>query len=279
MVAKNRLFRRGVVIFFRQRCPGHASELAYATLLSIAPLLMVSWAISHHVALFHHVATRAQALVLNSLVADSAKAVIDYLQGVTRQVVSLSLPTMCVLFGVCLLMIHNAQHVFNAIWGIPHERHWVSTILIYALFMFLAPLFMCLLLLIGYYVLSIPLLEKGPGVWLLTRPLLFLTPIFTAFTLFTLMNRLLPHQDVPWRAACLGGAVTTILFHMAKFGFSFYVDHISSYRMIYGTVALLPIFLVWLYVSWLVILLGAVITRVVAEYVDVDSQGDRDGQQ
>jgi membrane protein len=77
---------------------------------------------------------------------------------------------------------------------------------------------------------------------------------------FFLMYRIVPHRSVPWRLALFGGVVAAILFEAAKELFAAYVRYVPTYNVIYGTFALVPIFLIWVYVSWLVVLFGAELT-------------------
>jgi membrane protein len=81
---------------------------------------------------------------------------------------------------------------------------------------------------------------------------------------FFLLYRIIPHRHVPWRHALLGGAVAAFLFESAKQIFSYYVHAAPTYNLVYGAFAAVPLFLIWIYLSWLVILLGAEITAAAA---------------
>ena len=85
--------------------------------------------------------------------------------------------------------------------------------------------------------------------------------------ILTLIYALVPVRRVPWRAALVGGMLAAIAFDIAKSGFAFYIKHAPTYEIIYGTIAALPIFLIWVYLSWMIVLVGAAISATLAESV------------
>jgi membrane protein len=90
--------------------------------------------------------------------------------------------------------------------------------------------------------------------------LLRIVPVTVTTIAFFLIYRILPHRHVPWRHALLGAAVAAVLFESGKDLFTLYVSFAPTYSVVYGTFAAVPIFLVWVYLSWLVVLLGAELT-------------------
>jgi membrane protein len=88
--------------------------------------------------------------------------------------------------------------------------------------------------------------------------------VATSALAFFLLYRIIPHRRVPWRHAALGGLVAGVLFEVAKQLFAFYVQASPTYNMVYGALAAVPLFLVWVYLSWLVVLFGAELTAAAA---------------
>src|SRR5207253_10563476 len=84
-------------------------------------------------------------------------------------------------------------------------------------------------------------------------------PVVLSALAFALMYTAVPNAYVAWRDAIIAGLIAAVAFELAKRGFGYFVTHIPTYTAVYGTFAALPIFLVWIYVSWLVTLLGATI--------------------
>jgi membrane protein len=102
-----------------------------------------------------------------------------------------------------------------------------------------------------------PLFSDGETVMLLRTRLLSLMPVMISTCAFTLLYALVPNRPVPLRHAIAGGVVAALLFELAKRGFALYVTAFPTYQTIYGALAAVPIFLIWIYLSWTVTLLGA----------------------
>ena len=86
--------------------------------------------------------------------------------------------------------------------------------------------------------------------------------------MLTLIYALVPVRRVPWRAAVAGGVLAALAFDLAKSGFAFYIKHVPTYQIIYGAIAALPLFLIWIYLSWMILLVGAAISATLADWVD-----------
>jgi membrane protein len=91
----------------------------------------------------------------------------------------------------------------------------------------------------------------------LSQRALRLLPNLVELSLFTVAYWQIPHRTVPFRFALMGGLFATVLFEVAKHGFAAYLLRVPTYETVYGTLAAVPIFLIWLYLSWVVVLLGA----------------------
>jgi membrane protein len=85
---------------------------------------------------------------------------------------------------------------------------------------------------------------------------------------FTFVYAVVPARRVPFRLALVGGALAALAFEIAKHGFTFYITHVQTYQLVYGALAALPLFLVWIYLSWVIVLVGAAITATLAEGAD-----------
>ena len=109
------------------------------------------------------------------------------------------------------------------------------------------------------YVVSLPLYTNAMLEKLMSKEILFILANVLNIILFTGLNWVLPAVRVPFRAALIAGIVTDILFEIAKYGFSIYIYHVATYRLLYGALATVPVFLIWLYVSWITILFGTLI--------------------
>ncbi len=161
---------------------------------------------------------------------------------------------------IAFVLFSTLERTFNRIWRVVRRR---SVIVQFTMFYTLATLGPLLLL----FSLATPLLA-GVTVFLAS-------PLILSIAGLTLLNRFLPFTQVRWRAAVIGGTVSAVLLELAKVGFGFYATRfaLATYEGVYGSLAILPILVVWSYVSWMVILLGAEVTYAVHGHRAIALQG------
>ncbi len=163
-----------------------------------------------------------------------------------------------------VLLVATIEREINAIWGAREPRSIIRRVFVYAIGITAGPL------LIGAAVYSTTwLLEASVAqVPFATQAVTLLAvPVAIAITTlaFTLLYVLLPVRRVPLKAAFYGGLFAALGFEIAKYGFGFYIKAVPTYQTVYGALAVLPLFLVWVYVSWVVVLVGAAIAATLAE--------------
>jgi membrane protein len=165
------------------------------------------------------------------------------------------------------LLVVQVDQEINAIWGMAREPRSVGRrILIYALAFTAGPAFIGAAIYYMNWVIEHAIVTTSLGVEALTvlsGPAALV--IDTAG--FTLLYVLVPAYRVPLRLAFIGGLLAAIAFELAKYGFRFYITHFSTYQLVYGPLAVLPLFLLWIYVSWIIVLVGAAVTATLAETV------------
>ena len=122
-------------------------------------------------------------------------------------------------------------------------------------------------MLVSSYLATLPFLAD---IAFLEKPFVYLLPYLVAFLIFTFFNWALPSCKVPLRNAAWAGLFTTILFEVIKYLFSLYMSYFPTYRLIYGALATIPIFLLWIYTSWVIILLGALVCQIITQGVPAE---------
>jgi membrane protein len=120
------------------------------------------------------------------------------------------------------------------------------------------PLLVGVSVFLSSYLISLPLFSEVDSS--ARQSLISTLPFTTSAIAFTLFYMLIPNRKVVWRHALIGGVIAAILFGLAKYGFAIYVTHSDVYETVYGTLSTIPLFLIWIYVSWIIVLLGAEIT-------------------
>lgn len=259
----NKIWKFLYLIFVRFRadgCPTRAAALAFTTLLSIVPLLTVSFTVLTAFPVFQELAFRIQTFVINNFVAASAEVVQAHLQAFMQQTSKLSAIGMLFFLITAVLMVFNMEQAFNAIWRAAKQRSFVSAFLMYWAVLTLAPILIGIGIAITTYFVSLPWISAAAKLLGLQKLILISTPYLFTLIAFTLLYVAVPNYKVKFRFALIGGIVASILFELAKQGFVLYIIHFSVYRLLYGAMAAVPIFLVWIYLSWLIILFGAVVS-------------------
>ena len=260
-----RFFRLVISRFRADGCTTRASALAFATLLSIVPLLTVSFSLLTAFPVFQVFALKIQNFVFDNFVPTSAAVLQQYLQDIVRQTSKLSAISMCFLIATAVLMVFNMEQAFNTIWHAKKQRGFLSAFLMYWAVLTLAPILIGIGLVISTYIISLPLISVAANLLGLKKLLFYTTPYLSTLVAFTLLYLAVPNRKVLFRYALAGGAVATLLFELAKEGFVFYITRFSIYKLVYGALATIPIFLVWIYLSWLIILFGAVVSATLEE--------------
>lgn len=248
-------------------CFSRAGSLAYATLLSLVPLMTVSFLIFTALPIFQEFALKIQNFVINNFVAASAEIVQQHLTKFVAHTSRLSAIGMIFLAATAVLMIFNLEQAFNAIWRAAKPRSLVSAFLMYWAVLTLSPLLIGIGLFLTTYLFSLPLISEAAQFLGLNKLFLILTPYVSTLIAFTLVYLAVPNCKVRFKDALIGGIVAMTLFELAKQGFVLYITHFSVYQLLYGALAAVPIFLVWIYLCWLITLFGAVVCATLGEKV------------
>ncbi len=166
-----------------------------------------------------------------------------------------------------LMLMASIERVFNDIWHIRKHRkihyRWLS----YWAILTLAPLLIAGSFAISSYLLARTIETGQPAITTFHFAFLKLLPWLLELGVFMLLYIVVPNRPINWRHALAGAVVAMGLFEIAKFGFTYFIVHFSTYQLVYGAVAALPIFLVWLYITWSIVLFGAVITAIIPEWL------------
>lgn len=247
-----RLLRR----FFADRVPQSAAALTYTTLFAVVPMMTVTFVMLSAVPAFRELGEPIQAFIFRNLLPSAGEQVVGYLQGFSSQARELTWIGIGVLLGSALLTLYTIESAFNQIWRVRRARRGVSSFLLYWAILSLGPLLLGAGFAASAYITSLRLLS-GPEALPGATTLLGLVPLFSAIAAFTLLYAAVPNTRVPLRHALIGGCFAALLFESAKALFSLYVRLFPGYQLIYGAFAAVPLFLLWIYLTWLIVLLGA----------------------
>lgn len=239
-----------------------AAALAYTTLFSAVPLAVMGIGIMSAFPVFKEYSDKVQTFVFSHFVATSADTIRAYLQNFADKAAGLSVSSVVFILIAAVTLIFTMESALNAIWKVETRRHGVTAFLIYWAVLTLLPILAGTGIALTAYLSTLPYL-KGAAQTLSDASLfLAILPLFLSWASFATLYVALPNTHVRFRDAAAGALVAAVLFEIAKRGFAYYVTNFSTYEFIYGAVATIPVLLFWIYVSWLIILFGAVVAYV-----------------
>lgn len=238
----------------------NAAALTYTTLFAVVPLMTVSYSMLAAVPNFRGVGEQMQSWIFENFVPATGMVVQEYLSTFATQAQKLTVIGIVFLVITSIMMMKNIEAAFNRIWRVTEPRKGLSSFLLYWAVLSLGPILIGLGLLLTSYIASLPFITSATEVVGRARLLSLLPPIFSALA-FMLLYAAVPNCRVPLLSAAIGGVFAAVLFELAKRGFALFVTQFPSYELIYGAFAAVPMFLVWIFISWTIILLGAELTR------------------
>ena len=242
-----------------------ASSLTFTTVLALVPLFAVGLAVFAAFPMFGKFQDTIQRWLIESLVPESiARQVLSYLTQFSRKASRLgSVGLVAVLLSAVFLMV-TIERTLGQIWGLQRQRPFAQRVLLYWSSITLGPLFLGASLAITSYVVT----ASSDVVNVLPGSIRWLLDSFEFLLLIACVSGLyfyVPYTRVRWRHAITAGFLVAGALELAKKGMAFYLLQVPTYSLIYGAFAALPILLVWIYVTWLLVLLGAVLAASLPE--------------
>jgi membrane protein len=262
--------------FSRNRCPVRAASLAYTTLLALVPLLAVIVSITTSMLqkrgeepvsrlieqLVNYIAPALDLEARSTTEATSpggrervVKQLTQFIGNIRTG--ALGITSVLALLFVGISLLRTIEATFNDIWGVTRGRGWVKSIVYYWAAITLGPIFLigAVTLTTGSYLDNTrSALDQVP---FLSSIVFYLLPFVILSLGFAAFYMLMPNTKVHWKAALVGGAIGGSLWQLNNLFNVLYVSRVVTYTNIYGSLAVLPLFLIGLYFSWLIMLLGA----------------------
>lgn len=242
-----------------ERLPQVAGGLTFTTVLAVVPLLTIVFAVFTTFPVFTSFRSALEAYFVQSVMPKAiANTIVNNLAAFAGKATRLSALGAVVLLITSTAMMSMIERAFNQIWRVKRARPLSQRVMIYWALVTLGPLLIGLSLTMTtqVFVATSGMLEPLPY-----AAALFYTVVSVALTTgaFTLLYMWLPNRYVDWRDAVWGGLVAALAIEVAKRAFAVFIKQFPTYAIIYGALAALPLFLLWIYLSWLITLVGALI--------------------
>jgi membrane protein len=247
--------------FFDDRCFESAGALAYTTMFALVPASAVVFAVLSQFPVFTEWSDRLTDFFFANFVPSRAQGVEEYLRKFAIDFRTLSGAGVIALLLSVFITMWNIEQAFNRIWRVPSPRPRLVRFLLYWTLLTLGSLVMVSLLTATSAFLALH--NLGPAN--ITTWLLGYLPVVIEFVSFTLAYWLIPHRTVHVKFALAGAVLSTWLFEVIKWGFGLYLRN-ASFDQLYGQLALIPILLLWIYMAWLMVLLGASLAASLAAF-------------
>lgn len=243
-----------------ERLPQVAGSLAFTTLLSSVPFLAASFALFREFPAFRKLKDALQELLLNRLLpADIAQTVLKYLNQFAYNAKGLNLTGSLLLLVTAVAMLLTVENALNQMWKVKKARPFHKRVGLYLLMLAIGPPVLGLSLWASSYLLAGSMGLVGS----LPRSLAFvfdLGPLLLGVAAMSSLFYFVPNTNVRLRDAVAGGVIASVAFELGKRGFATYLMKVPTYKTLYGAFAVLPMFLLWVYFSWLVTLVTAMTT-------------------
>ena len=253
--------------FGRDRCSENAAALTYMSLFAMVPLLTVLYTMASAIPTFQGLEDQMQDFLFEHLMPETSNEVEGYLAEFSRQAKNLTGPGIVFLVVTAVLMLRNIEKAFNQIWRARENRSPISSFLLYWAVLSLAPVAMGIALGLSTYLSSFSHMLDDYDIFGAKALLLKLSPLVLSSAAFTLLYVAVPNCRVPFKHSIVGGLAAALGFHLAR---SVFTDLVmgSSYTFIYGAFAAVPLFLLWIYISWNVVLMGGILVHSLSAYQD-----------
>lgn len=243
-----------------------AQALSYTTVLSIVPLTTLVFGLFSVFPVFEKWMMAVQTFLYSHFVPASGDVVQKYLNEFASKSAQLTAVGLAFLIVTALMLMATIEQTFNDIWRVPRQRKAMYRFLTYWAILTLGPMLLGLSLSLTSAVVVPASVRDMDVVGVVSAAFLRLLPFLIELAAFVLLYMVVPNVGIKFRHAVMGSLFTAVLFEIAKSGFATMVLKYSSYTFVYGAIAALPVFLIWVYLSWVIILLGAVVVALAPQW-------------
>ena len=245
--------------FHEDRILYYSGYLSYVTLLSMVPLLAVIFSLLSIFPFFEKLKEEVEEFVFRNFVPELGDVLQEQILSFVDNATRMTPFGLIVLLVVALLLLSSIDHTLNQIWRVGKNRGIILSYSIYIVVLISSPVLLGTGLAANSYLVSLGGIEEGSdfsAIKLILSSMHFLG----SFLFFLLLYIVVPHTKVHFWSAVFGALIATLLFELSKSVFALYFIHFPVYQAIYGALAVIPLLFVWVFISWVVVLVGAQIS-------------------
>jgi membrane protein len=242
--------------FLEEHCPQTAGALAFTSLFALVPLIAVVLSILAAFPVFAQWRDKISGFIFANFLPATGDVVQTYFTRFADNASKATAVGILVLVFSAVSLMLSIEDAFNRIWRVTIARKAAARFAMYWTVLTLGPLLLVAVLASTSYVFALPLLDDAN---VLKTQLVGWLPFLIQWAVLTAAYVLIPNCQVRIRHAAVGAVLTALAFEAAKYTFAAYVAR-ASYQEIYGALSIVPIFIFWIYLSWILVLLGASLT-------------------
>lgn len=267
---KPRLMRDFLILLWQQfrdnSCRESAAALTYTTLFAIVPMMTVAFSILSSMPALKSKGDDIQRWAFEYFAPSIGDQIVGHLNEFTRQAGNLTGVGIVFLAITSILMLRTTEQTLNRIWKVQEPRKGTTSLLMYWAVLTLGPLCLGAALGLSSYITSVKIFSDAASFFGGAAFWLSLLPFFAMTLMMSIIYIIVPNCHVPWKFGVVGAAVSALLMEGAKAGFALFVRSSPSYEVVYGAFAAVPLFLLWVYVSWMIFLGGSVLVHTIVVF-------------
>ena len=255
--------------FAEDRCLMVAGSLTYTSLLALVPLFAVTITLTAQVPLVRDFILEVKAFILKNFLPDVAGRMVGvYMEQFAQNASRLTVIGLAIILVTAIALMFTIDNAFNDIWRTKQRRTWWKRLAAYISLLSFGPLLIGASLSVTSYVVHLthkfgrvlPMVDDG---------LLTIIPFGLTMIALVFAYRTVPNRYVPMRHAAIAGVLAALLFEVVKHLFVAYIIRVPTYSLVYGAFASVPIFLLWMFCCWLVVLIGAEVAATLSYFGNV----------
>jgi membrane protein len=252
--------------FSEDRCLRMAASLSYTSLLAVVPLTAIAFSMLAAFPVFEGIREEFQTALFSNFLPQSAQAMREYFDQFVANTARLTAVGIVGLAATAVLLLGTIEADLNAIFRVARARAMIPRLLVFWALITLGPILLGASFSLSTYFFALTRLVGVEADGNFFAEFTQYLPTFMVMVALTLCYVIVPNRRISFVDAVIGGVLAGILFGLLRKGFGLYVSKFPTYQTIYGAVSVVPIFLVWMYMSWAVVLFGAVMTASLGEW-------------
>lgn len=252
--------------FVEDRCLQTAGALAFTTVFALVPLTAAALGVLAMFPAFLEWRDRLTGWIFRNFVPAAGDVVQSHVTEFAANASKATTIGVLVLVFSAIALMMSIEDAFNRIWRVKTHRAPISRFVIYWTALSLGPLLLVSAIAVSSYLFALPFIDAAASQFSLKARVLSILPFLIIWVTLITAYMVIPNRNVRLRHALVGGLIAAAMFELCKRGFGWYAGSLANYQQVYGAMSMVPIFFFWVYLSWIVVLLGASITASLSSF-------------